>query len=75
MNWETFCRRTNDPKLSVIERMLTERGIAHRRNGESFHAPILEVDSQQADKAWAMLSETIDGRELDEIPDNDPIFY
>lgn len=78
MNWEVFCKRTGDPKLQYIEGMLDERGIPHRRNGESWHAPILEVPEQHLDVAWRMLSEKLPGRgrklTLDEMPDNHPIF-
>lgn len=74
--WTTFCRRTEDPKLAFIEKLLDQRGIPHRRNGHSFHAPILEVPSQHADAAWKMLSEDIfgDGQRLDDIEDDDPVF-
>ena len=59
MTWETSCKRTNDPKLRYIEGMLDKQGIPHRRNGRSFHAPILQVPRQHADAAWEMLSQTI----------------
>jgi len=72
--WETFCKRTEDPKLSYIERMLDARGIPHRRNGESWHAPILEVPEQHLAAAWEMLGEDVDGRRLDDIPDDDLMF-
>jgi len=68
MKWETFCKRTNDPKLSYVEALLDRAGIPHRRNGESFHAPILEVDSQRLDDAWEILNP------IDDIPDDDPMF-
>ena len=75
MNWETICRRTNDPKLSYFERMLDEHGIAHKRDGESAHAPILKVPYHQYQKAWDLLSADIPGKgEFDEIPDDDPMF-
>ena len=66
--WTQFTRRTDDPKLSWLENQLTRAGIAHRRNGESFHAPILEVPEGQVDDAWKLLTP------IDDIPDNDPIF-
>jgi hypothetical protein len=74
MTWETFCKRTNDPKLRAIESLLSANGIPSRRNGRSFHAPILQVPHEHMDEAWKMLSEDIDGRQLDDIPDDDPIF-
>ena len=76
MGWETFCRRTEDPKLRFIEGLLTQRGIPHRRNGHSSHAPILQVPEEHLDAAWSMLSEDIfgDGQQLDDIEDDDPVF-
>jgi hypothetical protein len=75
MKWETLCRRTNEPKLSYIEGLLTKKGIPHKRDGESFHAPILKVPFEMYQKAWDVLSMDIPGKgELDEIPDDDPMF-
>jgi len=75
-NWTTFTRRTEDPKLAFIESLLTQRGIPHRRNGESWHAPILEVPESHIHLAWGLLSEDVfgDGQTLDDIDDDDPIF-
>lgn len=74
--WEAFCRRTEDPKLRFIEGLLTQRGIPHRRNGRSVHAPILQVPEEHLDAAWGMLSEDIfgDGQRLDDIPDDDSVW-
>jgi hypothetical protein len=83
MKFEQLCRRTEDPKLAYIESILTERGIYHRRSGESFHAPILEVSSNKADEAWQVLN--LQGRKdlnlpvrfgvsLDDIPDDHACF-
>lgn len=74
--WETLCKRTDDPKLKFIEALLSQRNIPSRRNGRSFHAPILEVPSQHLDAALAIFSEDVfgDGRDFDEIPDDDAIF-
>ncbi len=66
MKFETLCKRTNDPKLAYIESLLTERGIYHRRSGESFHAPILEVSSNKAEDAWKVLN--LQGRKDLNIP-------
>lgn len=66
--WTVFTRRTDDPKLTWLELQLTEAGIPHRRNGESWHAPILEVPADQLDAAWAILDP------VDDIPDDDPMF-
>lgn len=65
-NWVVLCKRTNDPKLAWLEYRLEGAGIRCRRNGESFHAPILEVDRSQEEEAWAILDL------VDEIPDDDP---
>jgi hypothetical protein len=66
MEWKMLCKRTNDPKLSCLEDMLDEAGIPNRRNGHSFHAPILEVDDRRLDEAWDILTP------IDDIPDDDP---
>jgi len=66
--WVRFTKRTNDPKLRWLERQLTVAGIRHRRNGYSFHAPILEVPEHQEDAAWAIL------RPVDEVDDDDERF-
>jgi hypothetical protein len=74
--WTLFCKRTEDPKLSFIERELGRRDIKSRRNGESFHAPILQVPEDQLDAAWELFGEDVfgDGRRFDDIEDDDPIF-
>jgi hypothetical protein len=64
----TFTRRTDDPKLSWLERKLDQAGIAHRRMGFSFHAPILEINEQDMAAAWAILGP------VDDIEDDDPRF-
>lgn len=76
MEWITFCKRTEDPKLAFIERILTERGIPHRRNGHSFHAPILQVPAEHEETCWQLLDSDYfgDGQRLDDIPDDDPAF-
>ena len=55
---------------------LTQRGIPHRRNGESFHAPTLQVPAERLAAAWDMLGEDVfgDGQRLDDIPDDDLVF-
>ena len=58
-DWETLCRRTEDPKLRFIELVLDRMGIPHRRNGSSFHAPILEVRSGDLDAADSTLTTTL----------------
>ena len=55
-DWRLFTKRTNEPKLSWLERQLDEAGVPHRRNGESFHAPILEVQYEDLDRAWEILA-------------------
>ena len=61
MTWVTLTRRTNDPKLKVIEACLDELGISYRRRGESFHAPILEVMEKNADSAQRLLNAPLGG--------------
>jgi hypothetical protein len=64
--WVMFTKRTNEPKLSWLERQLTAAGIPHRRNGQSFWAPILEVPCEYLAKADPILDP------VDDIPDDDP---
>lgn len=68
IEWTTFTRRTEDPKLSFIESLLTAENIQHRRHGRSFHAPILQVHRTDIERAWEILTP-----ELDNIPDDDVI--
>jgi len=68
MTWKMLCKRTEDPKLAYIEWLLDLSGIPNRRNGHSFHAPILEVDERDFDKAWKILDP------IDEIYDDDERF-
>jgi hypothetical protein len=73
-NWVMFTKRTEDPKLAYLEAMLDRQAIPHRRNGESWHAPILEVPENRLDEAWALLSVKIGKRTFDDIPDDARIF-
>lgn len=75
-NWTKLTRRTEDPKLRYIEYRLDLMGIPHQRNGESFHAPILEVPYEHHQRAWDLLSETtlVDGEVLDNLDDRHPAF-
>jgi len=76
MTWVMFTKRTEDPKLAFIERVLTSRGIPNRRSGKSFHAPILEVPEDRLEDADKLLGEDYfgDGRRFDDIEDDDPVF-
>jgi hypothetical protein len=65
-DWETFTRRTDDPKLAWLERQLTAAGIEHKREGKSFHAPILKVRTHELNAAWDILEP------VDDVPDDDP---
>lgn len=67
--WTTFTRRTDDPKLFWLERELELRFIPCRREGESFHAPILYVKECHLEAAWAVLTP-----EIDEMADDHPMF-
>lgn len=64
--WTMFTKRTEDPKLSWLERQLDKAEIPHRRNGASFHAPILEVPFNKLEAAWRILEP------VDDVPDDDP---
>lgn len=66
IDWVQFTKRTNEPKLLWVERQLKGRGIRSRRNGTSFHAPILEVVRHLENEAWAFLTP------VDDVPDDDP---
>jgi hypothetical protein len=78
--WEPVYRRTNDPKLAYLEYRLDLLMIRHRRNGESAHAPILEVPDENLQEAWDLLNEPIDEDEqgrvirLDDLEDDDALF-
>jgi hypothetical protein len=68
IDWVTFTKRTNDPKLSWLEDKLDEAMIPHKRDGKSFHAPICKVPTCSYDKAMDILIL------VDDIPDNDKMF-
>jgi len=70
--WVTLCKRTSDPKLGWIERELNKLGIAHRRNGESFHAEILEVPEDRENEANSILMRRIGRYTVDDIRDDHP---
>lgn len=63
-----FTKRTNNPKLAWLERKLEEAGIAFKRTGESYHAPILRVLLKDERRAWQILDP------VDDILDDDPRF-
>lgn len=65
--WVILCKRTHDPKLAWLERTLTAHGILSRRNGRSFHGPILEVPADLEDKAQLILA-LVDDMDDDEAP-------
>lgn len=67
-DWVMFTKRTDDPKLAWLAGQLDEAGIPHRRNGWSFHAPILEVPEDRLEDAWAILTP------VDDVDDDDPMF-
>lgn len=78
IQWVTLCKRTDDPKLGWIERTLAARGIPSRRNGESWHAPILEVPAEHEQAGWDLLAEPFDGmngdQSVDDVEDDHPTF-
>jgi hypothetical protein len=65
-DWVRFTKRTDDPKLRWLEITLSRAGIQNRRNGFSFHAPILEILARDWEAAWAILTP------IDDVPDDDP---
>jgi hypothetical protein len=76
MKWELLCKRTNYPKLGYIITRLKEQGIKCRLNGESWHAPILEVEATRIIEASAILGQCRLGfrKQLDDVPDDHPKF-
>lgn len=66
--WVMFTKRTNEPKLSWLERQLDAARIPHRRAGESWHAPITQVPAAFLEPALAIL------RPVDDTPDDNPRF-
>jgi hypothetical protein len=66
--WVQFTKRTDDLKLVWLERRLDDQGIPHRRNGESWHAPITEVAADRLEDAWKILTP------VDDWEDDDPRF-
>ena len=69
-----FTKHTDDPKLAYMEHRLTEAGIPHRRNGHSFHAPIMEVAEDKYDAAEDILLEKWGDEYFDDIPEDHPEF-
>jgi hypothetical protein len=76
MTWTMLCKRTNDPKLAWIQQQLQARGIPSRRQGDSWHAPILQVPDEHVDAAWAFLGERWKRTRyiVDDIRDEHPDF-
>lgn len=68
VEWTVLTRRTQHPKLTWIMQALDRSEVAHRLNGESFHAPILEVDKAEFDLAWKILAP------VDSMSDDDSLF-
>lgn len=68
IKWVLFTKRTEDPKLAWLERRLDEAGIPHKRDGYSWHAPIMRVPEEFEDAAWEILTP------VDDIEDDDPQF-
>jgi len=70
--WVLFCKRTEDPKLSWIERELDKLGIPHTRDGHSFHGPCLYVPEEQEELADSILSRRCGRWRIDDIRDDHP---
>lgn len=79
-NFVLFTKRTDFPKLGFIIDQLTRHGIPCRINGESFHAPILEVSEAFEADAWALLDAPAadygipEKGDLDAVEDDHPFF-
>ena len=76
IEWESLCRRTNDPKLAFIEAWLDNLGVPHRRNGKSYHAPILEVPAEHLEfcDEQILKAPDLDYGIFDDRPDDDAMF-
>lgn len=82
IDWVALCRRTNDPKLMWIEAQLEVHNIPSRRNGFSWHAPILQVPIDEYHNAMAILNQPVGQLDLgmttsiviDDIDDEHPYF-
>lgn len=74
IKYTMFTKRTNYPKLGYIIFKLKEKGIACRLFGESWHAPILEVDRSKMGEAWQLLGEKHGRYQLDDVRDDHPKF-
>ena len=77
--WVIFTKRTDAPKLNFLECKLTEGKIPHKRDGESWHAPILMVPAEYIPAAEMMLAKNArksyglrvrHGISLDDVPDD-----
>jgi hypothetical protein len=74
IKYAMLCKRTNYPKLGYVIHKLKEQGIACRLFGESWHAPILEVDRSKLGEAWQVLGEKHGRYALDDVRDDHPKF-
>ena len=84
IKWVQFTKRTEDPKLAYIERLLTKEGISHKREGQSFHGPIVLVPEDQlgaAEEILMLMARKVlllpvhHGVTLDDVPDDHRCFY
>lgn len=66
--WTVFIRRTNNPKIEWLEEQLDALEIPHRRHGNLFHVPILEVPENKLASAQILLDS------IDNTSDDDPWF-
>lgn len=79
VEWVTFTRRTNGPKLTYLRHLLDTAGIPNVMRGRySWHAPILEVPKERLEEANSILDFQVmyHGKRVsfDDIPDDDPMF-
>lgn len=66
--WVKLTKRTDGMKLQWLRNQLNAAGIDNRMEGESWHAPILEVRENDLDRAWAILGP------VDDVDDDDVQF-
>lgn len=66
--WMTLCSRVNDPKLAYIEKELQNQKIEHRRHGQSWHGPVLQVKAKCLDQARLSVNA------LNGMGDDNPMF-
>ncbi len=76
VKWVLLLKRTDDPKFTYIKKRLEAMGIPTKVGGGSFHASkTLDVPEKYESKAWKLLNEKVGRKTLDDIDDDDEMFY